>query len=75
MKKADEMEMSINFRALRISMLLVGALLIVWNIIELIVKGEINFLPFYLMLLQSGSFFFSKVILTKRLVRDNKDEE
>ena len=74
-KKADEMEMSVNFKAMRLSWTLVGLSLAIWVIVEMAVHGELPFIPFILLCMQSIVFFGAKLILTKRIVGKNNDEE
>jgi len=74
-KKADEMEMSINFKAMRLSWALTGACLAIWVIVEMALHGELPFIPFILLCLQSIVFFSAKLILTRTMVGAKRDEE
>lgn len=69
MKKADEMEMAINFTAMRLSWTFANLYLISWVLFELITSGELVFLPFMLILLKSLIFFGYKLYLSKKMVR------
>ncbi len=75
MKRADEMEMSVNFKAMRLSWALVGTSLAAWTIAEMAVNGELPFIPFLLLCAQSIVFFAAKLIITRRMVRAGSDEE
>lgn len=72
-KKADEMEMSINFKAMRLSWVFVVVVLIIWVFYDFITTGELNTI-FSIILLQSIIFFGSKLYLTKKM-SDDTDEE
>lgn len=75
MKKADEMEMHINFKAMRLSWVVVALFLLIWNVVELINTGDMPFLPFILMCLQSTLFFTVKTVLSKKMTAVHSDEE
>ena len=75
MRKPDEMEMSVNFRAMRVSWVFSGAFLAVWISVEMALHGELLFIPFILLCLQTIAFYIVKLILTKRMVRANDDDE
>ena len=73
--KADEMEMSINFKAVRASWIYSLAFLIVWNMVSVIKTGEIELVPFILLVSQTFIMFIVKSILTKKMSGNSKHEE
>ncbi len=75
MKKADEMEIHVNFKAVRLSWAAVALFLIIWNVFELISTGDIPLLPFMLMSVQSGVFFWTKLVLNKRMTKAGSHDE
>ncbi|MPN45211.1 hypothetical protein SDC9_192778 [bioreactor metagenome] len=75
MKKADEMEMSVNFKATRLSWTIGLIFLLIWNIVGFIQTGEILTNAFVLMCLQCVVFFGSKLLFTKRLTDVKNNEE
>jgi hypothetical protein len=66
-KKSDEMEMSINFKSMRLSWLFVNIALIVWLIETVIKSGDLPFILFSIICLQNIIFFGSKLYLTRKL--------
>ncbi len=73
--RADEMELSINFRAIRVSWVLTAVFLLIWNIVLLIRDGAISTIPFVLMMLQVCSMLATKVILSNRMGRNDDAAE
>ena len=73
--RADEMELSINFRAIRVSWVLTAVFLLIWNIVLLIRDGTTSTIPFVLMKLQVCSMFATKVILSNRMGRNDDAAE
>ena len=73
--RADEMELSINFRAIRVSWVLTAVFLLIWNIVLLIRDGAISTIPFVLMMLQACSMLTTKVILSNRMGRNDDAAE
>lgn len=73
--RADEMELSINFRAIRVSWVLTAVFLLIWNIVLLIRDGAISTIPFVLMMLQVCSMLATKVILSSRMGRNDDAAE
>lgn len=73
--RADEMELSINFRAIRVSWVLTAVFLLIWNIVLLIRDGAISTIPFVLMMLQVCSMSATKVILSNRMGRNDDAAE
>lgn len=73
--KADEMEMSINFKAVRASWIYSLLFLIVWNIFSVIKTGDIELIPFILMVSETLIMFVVKSILTKKMSDDSDNDE
>jgi len=69
------MELSINFKATRLSWVAGLMFLFIWNMVVLIQTGKIATNAFVLMCLQCVVFFVSKLLFTKRLTGVKKDEE
>lgn len=78
--KADEMEMSINFRAVRCSWIFLEVGLLVFSIVYSIADGSISLLssvPFIMVMASSSVFWFVKAYYTKQMskVETEDDEE
>lgn len=73
--KADEMEMSINFKAVRASWIYSLIFLIVWNMVSVIKTGDIELIPFILLVTEALVMFVVKSILTKKMSGDSDDDE
>lgn len=73
--KADEMEMSINFKAVRASWIYSLIFLIVWNMVSVIKTGDIELIPFILLVTEALVMFVVKSILTKKMNGDSDDDE
>jgi hypothetical protein len=74
LKKADEMEMSINFKSMRLSWAFLIITLSVWEIIELI-RGNSDSPVILLVSLQGVIFWGSKIFYTKRMTKDSDYNE
>jgi hypothetical protein len=75
MKKADEMEMSVNFQATRLSWAAGLFFLLVWTVTGFARTGTLPGLAFILLCLECAVFFGGKLFFTHRLVREKDDEE
>ncbi len=73
--KADEMEMAINFKAMRLSWVFVTVVLLVWCVIELAINGDIPLIPFIILCGQNVIFFSAKLIMTNKLSGKGSLEE
>lgn len=73
--KADEMEMSINFKAVRASWIYSLIFLIIWNMVSVIKTGDIELIPFILLVTEALIMFVVKSILTKKMSGDSDDDE
>lgn len=73
--KADEMELAINLRAMRISHCFTTLALVIYCGIMLAKMGELPTAPFLILCGSNLLFFGIKLALTKRLTKDADDEE
>lgn len=73
-KKADEMEMAINFKAMRLSWGVLVITLGVWEWIE-VVRGNYRSPVILLVALQGCIFWFSKLFYTHKMTKDNSRNE
>ncbi|MGI6607901.1 MAG: hypothetical protein ACOX1F_02820 [Erysipelotrichaceae bacterium] len=72
---ADELEMSINYKAIRASWVFSTIYLVIWNIVVVFKTGKIETLAFVLMCLQDLILWLVKSILTRKMVSGCEDEE
>ncbi len=72
--KADEMEMSINFKAMRLSFAFGLLFLAVWVIVDFIKYKELG-IPFIFLITQNLAFIFSKLLLTRIIVGKDKKHD
>lgn len=70
--KADEMEMCINFKSMRLSWVFVNIALIIWLVVSLVKSEEIPYILFIIIGLQNIIFFASKLYMTRRMSDDEK---
>ncbi len=73
--RADEMEMSINFRAMRLSWLFGTTALVVWSLESLVRSGSLRSVPFMILIVQNTIFFCSKLIMTHKAVGNGGKED
>ncbi|MPW26815.1 hypothetical protein GC105_13590 [Alkalibaculum sp. M08DMB] len=66
-KKADEMEISINFKSMRLSSTFVNIALIIWLAVDFINSGKLPFILFSIVCIQNIIFFGSKLYMTNKL--------
>ncbi len=67
--------MSINFKAVRASWIYSLIFLIVWNMVSVIKTGDIELIPFILLVTEALVMFVVKSILTKKMSGDSDDDE
>ena len=65
--KADEMEMTINFKAMRLSYVFTQLSLVVYCIVYTAIQGNLPLWPFIIMCISNFIFICSKLIITKNL--------
>lgn len=68
MNKADEMEMTINFKAIRVSWIFIIVFLMVWVLFDIVIYGHIISIQLVLLLLQNTIFFGYKAYLTHSMI-------
>ncbi|HBM81345.1 MAG: hypothetical protein QME45_03225 [Clostridiales bacterium] len=73
-KKPDEMEMSINFKAMRLAWVFENIVLIVWTIISCIKEKGSFPITLMIILAQNIIFFGSKLYMAHKMT-DDKNEE
>lgn len=67
LKKADEMEMFINFKSMRLSWTFMNVALIIWLAVTFIKSGELPFILFMIICFQNIIFFGSKLYITRQM--------
>jgi len=70
-KKADEMEMEINFKSMRLAWMVENLMLVAWMVVLAIRDADIA-MPSLIISVQNVLFFGSKLIMTRRMTRDNE---
>lgn len=73
--KADEMEMAINFRSIRVAYVFSIGTLLGYCVYDFALHKELPFVPFIVVCGQLFLFYFSKLWLTKKMTKGNQDEE
>ncbi len=73
--KADEMEMSINYRAMRIAYAFTIIALLAYCIYEYATSKLVPSIPFAIVCGQVALFFISKVFITSKMAKESDDEE
>jgi hypothetical protein len=73
--KADEMEMSINFKAIRAAWIYSLLFLAIWNIVSVIRTGSIEFEPSFLLSTSMFIMLTVKSVLTKKMSGDKDNDE
>lgn len=71
--RADEMEMYINLKSIRIAWAYTVLVLLVWSVYEMVKFGELGW-PFYLMITQNLIIFVSKEIIRRKLTAGKNEE-
>lgn len=70
-KKADEMEMAINFKSMKLSWLFLTVSLVIWDI-YILIKGETSNPVTLLIAVNLVIFCISKLYYTKKMTTDDK---
>lgn len=76
--KADEMEMSINYRAMRCSWIFLELGLLTFSIVYSIADGTISLLsrvPFIMAMASSSVFWLVKLYYTKKLTKKETEDD
>ena len=71
-RKADEMEMSINLRAVRWAWVYSSVFLLIWTIVDFIKSGDFNGIAFILLISQLSIFWAVQIFLKWKLGKDEK---
>lgn len=66
-KKSDEMEMFINYKAARLSYVFVAISLVIWMIIDFAMNKEFPLAQFLIIAIQNMIFFGSKIFMMHRM--------
>ena len=74
LKKADEMEMAINFKAMRLAYVFVLAALLIWMNVEFISTKELPIIQLLIILAQNSIFFVSKLLITRRMTGGSNEK-
>lgn len=72
-RRADEMEMSINFKAMRLAYVFENAALLVWAVISQI-KGYSPIIQTTIILIQNIIFFGSQLYMKRKMAKEKKDK-
>ena len=75
MKKADEMEVSITLKAIRISWIYSMVFLLIWVLIVLIQTSELPYIPFALLSSDMIVMLLSTRIINRRMSGKKQNEE
>lgn len=73
-KRADEMELSINFKAMRLAWVFENIALAVWMIVSYIKENGNAFIPFIIIAAQNVIFFGSKLYMTRKASEGRNEE-
>ncbi len=72
LQKADEIELSINFKSMRLSWVFGNIALFIWLTLAFIKNGEFPLILFTIISLQNVIFFGSKLYMTRKMSNDEK---
>lgn len=72
-RKADEMEMTINFKSMRLSWVFGNIALVAWAIISQI-NGDYPHVQITIILIQNVIFFVSQLYMTHKMTKVEKDK-
>ena len=73
LKRADEMEMFITFRAMRLSYLFLNSLLAIWFLVEAIKNGKIITVPFTIFIFSQSIFWGTSIYLQNKLGKEDEE--
>ncbi len=73
LKRADEMEMYITFRAMRLSYLFLNSFLAIWFLVEAIRNGVIITIPFVIFIFSQSIFLGCSIYLQNKFGRENEE--
>ena len=72
-RRADEMEMSINYKAMRLAWVFENAALLVWAVISQI-NGDTSRIQILIILFQNAIFYGSQLYMTRKMANEKKDK-
>lgn len=73
-KKADEMEMAISFKSMRLAWIFANLTLFVWLIISRLNDSDTYLILFLIIAAQNIIFYSSKLIMTRRMTKGSDEE-
>ncbi len=73
--KADEMEMAVNFLSIRVAYIFSIVTLFAYCVYAFLIRHELPAIPFIIFSGQLFLFYLSKIYLTKKMTKGNRDEE
>lgn len=73
--KADEMEMAINFRAMRCTWIFLVLSLAIWCIVAAISTGVVPVVPILLLCASTIIFLTAKTVITNKMTKSEKDDD
>ncbi|WP_041720691.1 hypothetical protein [Alkaliphilus metalliredigens] len=74
LKKPDEMEMSINFKSMRLSWSFVTISLVIWLVVDLIINGKLHLILSIIISIQNIILFGSKLFMTHKMSGDSDEK-
>ena len=72
LKKADEMEMFINFKSMRLSWVFGNIALFIWLVVAFIKSGDFPLTLFTIICFKNVIFFGSKIYMTRKVSSNDK---
>lgn len=73
--EADEMEVAINYKAMRVAFVFSIIALLAYCVYDYVTSSEIPTIPFVIACIQGAIFFASKVFITHKVTKEHDDEE
>ncbi len=73
-RKADEMEMSINLKAMRLAWVFETIALLAWAVISQIKEDGNALIPVTIIAVQNAVFFGSQSYMTRKMARGSRDK-
>jgi len=72
-RRADEMEMSIIYKAMRLAWVFENVALLVWAVISQI-NGDTSRIQILIILFQNAIFYGSQLYMRRKMAQEKKDE-
>ena len=73
LRRADELEMSISFKAMRLAWVFENTALLVWAVISQI-NGDTSRIQILIILFQNAIFYGSQLYMRRKMAQEKKDE-